>query len=86
LGSFRVITQGMTKLSERRFDTVLVLDNRPLGPQLLSYFLLGNQFARAFQKQKKNLNWLPFQPYSCAHSAQLSRSTIEFERSKPNRV
>jgi hypothetical protein len=76
----------MPQLSECCFDAVLVLDNRPVGPKLVSDFFLGDQFAGAVQQKEENLNRLALEPYFHALSAQLSRSAIEFERSKPNRI
>jgi len=87
LRRIRAIAQSMTKLSKRGFDTVLVLDNRSIGPQLLSDLFVRHQLAGTVQKQEKNLDRLPFQPDSGARLlTQFTGAKIEFERSKANRV
>jgi hypothetical protein len=87
LRRFRVIAQSLTELPKRGFDTVFVLDNGSIGPQLLSDLFLRHQLPGTVQKQEKNLDWLPFQPDSGARLlTQFTGAEIEFERSKANRV
>jgi hypothetical protein len=77
----------LTELPKRGFDTVLILDNGSIGPQLLSDLFLRHQLPRTVQQQEKNLDRLPFQPDSGAGLlTQFTGGEIEFERSKANRV
>ena len=87
LRRFRAIAQSLTELSKGGFDTVLVLDNGSIGPQLLSDLFLRHQLPGTVEQQEKNLDWLPFQPESGARPfTQFTGTEIEFERSKANRV
>ena len=76
------IVQRLSQPLDGRIDTVLELDDGPVGPESVMQFLPRNHFAGVLQQHRQDLDGLIGKPDLDSVSTKLSRSQIQLERAK----